>query len=292
MEKAGLPTDKAFALLKLSPTLHPRIEQTKALLRRGASIAKAGEKTQLFSALEASLLDAASNAGRLDAVYLRLSDYYQQRAAQSASIKAKLLLPGFLLMACFFIKPLPELVAGSITLPSYFLNALRPFALMVCAAGLVLAIRPHVSKTCPPWLDSFFRSAPIYGPMYIRANMRDFFETLALLLDAGVPILEAMPQALGVIQSPAIKKAFSSIGPAIKRGHTLSQAVGTNPYMQKSAARALIETGEASGTLSEMLFRWAAMETQTLGAFHKEVADWLPRLVYAAVAGWMALGFF
>ncbi|HSY28442.1 MAG TPA: hypothetical protein VK832_13115, partial [Burkholderiaceae bacterium] len=44
------------------------------------------------------------------------------------------------------------------------------------------------------------------------------------------------------------------------------------------------------GTLPEMLFRFAAMETASINDFNKQVAEWLPRIIYAAVAGWVAYG--
>ena len=42
--------------------------------------------------------------------------------------------------------------------------------------------------------------------------------------------------------------------------------------------------GEASGALPEMLFRFADLETASIDHFHEQVAQWLPRIIYAMVA--------
>jgi general secretion pathway protein F len=52
----------------------------------------------------------------------------------------------------------------------------------------------------------------------------------------------------------------------------------------------LIHTGEESGTLPEMLFRYAAIETAAINNFYREAAAWLPRIVYALIAMWIAYG--
>jgi hypothetical protein len=36
---------------------------------------------------------------------------------------------------------------------------------------------------------------PMFGPMQARRNIRDFFDSLGLLLEAGVPMLDALPIA-------------------------------------------------------------------------------------------------
>jgi type II secretory pathway component PulF len=64
------------------------------------------------------------------------------------------------------------------------------------------------------------------------------------------------------------------------------------PYLRGSPAIEFAQTGEESGTLPEMLMRYAAIETAAIGHFHEQVATWLPRFVYLLVALKVALGIF
>ena len=50
------------------------------------------------------------------------------------------------------------------------------------------------------------------------------------------------------------------------------------------------QTGEASGTLPEMLMRYTAGETEEINSFYEQMADWLPRLLYAVVACYIIYG--
>ena len=73
-------------------------------------------------------------------------------------------------------------------------------------------------------------------------------------------------------------------------GKTLADALSGISYLEKGQALALINTGEGSGTLPEMLFRFADAETQAITLFNEQVAEWAPRIVYALVAFWIARG--
>ena len=74
----------------------------------------------------------------------------------------------------------------------------------------------------------------------------------------------------------------------MKQGASFTEAlVGLN-YLGGGYAIDMANTGESSGTLPEMLWRHAAMETEAVLHFQQQVADWIPRIVYGAVMLWMA----
>ena len=106
LEKAGLPVDKAFALLRLDGSAHRRVEAARKLLRSG-NPAFAGEKSGLFTRLETTLVRAALLAGSPERTYRRLADYYTGRAIQTLAMKSRLVMPLFVLIAALFIQPLP-----------------------------------------------------------------------------------------------------------------------------------------------------------------------------------------
>jgi len=126
--------------------------------------------------------------------------------------------------------------------------------------------------------------------MYERRNVRDCFESLALLLEAGMPILEALPLAMDVIRSEAIKQRFSQIKPRIERGASFAQAVGELSFVGHAQAYAVILAGEASGALPEVLLGYSEGETTVINRFDDLVAEWTPRLVYTLAAMWMGYG--
>ena len=293
MEKAGLPAAQAFGLLKIPPKLQPRVKAVKRLLGRGVPLARAGLQSALFSDLEGSLVEAATQAGSPAPVYRRLAEYYMQRAAQARAMKSRLALPAFMLIVGLLTQQLPQLVAGNISLGSYAWHSIRPLlliALLYFALTRIYRVIEGEETELRIALDRVLMRLPVFGKMLVRRNLRDFFESLALLVEAGMPILDALPRATATIKLVPVRAQFEVIAPGIEAGATLATMLEHLPLMAGSAAPTLIGTGEASGTLPEMLFRFADMETTAIAHFNKQVADWLPRIVYAIVAAWAAYG--
>ena len=294
MEKAGLPADKSFAHLQLPAAFQPRVVATRKLITRGKDIATAGFTSGLFSEIEYQLLRAATDAGSPALTYQRLAQRYEQKARAASQIKSRLALPTLMLLAALLIQPLPALVAGSITGSAYLWGVIRPF---LALAGLFFVGRFSwkrlQNQTDKPTsiqisLTKLLASLPVIGTLLVQANVRDFYENLALLLEAGVPMLDALPKATKTVSLCTIRTDFAQLLPHVTRGAPLSQAVVNLHYKTKNPAHPYIQTGEASGTLPEMLLRFADGESETVAQRQAMLAEWLPRLVYGAVAAWMA----
>ncbi len=294
METAGLPFDNALGLLRLPLTDQSRVQMMRNLLKKGIEPAFAGEKSGLFTSLEASFLHAAFSAGSPAATFHRLGKYYTQRALQMMAIKSRLTLPTFVLITAFFVQPLPKLITGSLNAGGYLVQCFGPLAALAGMVYLAVAL-PHWFRSGPLtqtrlWIDAQLLRIPLFGVIHARSNVRDFFESLALMLEAGMPILDALPKALNTIHNRVIKQAFAQIKPKIEQGSTLMQAIPDLTWIQDNQVIEHIRTGEASGTLPEMLFRYTAIETNSIHHFHQQVADWAPRLLYGLVMCWVAYG--
>jgi general secretion pathway protein F len=113
---------------------------------------------------------------------------------------------------------------------------------------------------------------------------------LGLLLEAGMPILEALPLSVDAIRSPAIRQQFSRIGPRIEGGASFAQAIGELSFVGSEQAHAMIAAGEASGALPEVLSHYSAAETAAIEHFDDVVAEWAPRVAYALVVLWIGFG--
>jgi len=277
LERSGVAYDRAVAMIALPPVAASRLKSFQALAARGIDAAKAGEQSGLFTALESKLVRAALNAGSPAPTYQRLAEHHSRRARQSGAMKARLLLPACVLGIALVIQPLPALVSGAIGLAGYVWRVMAP--VMVIAA-IVVVLRPLRDRL------------PIYRPIFIRTNLRDFFESLALMLEAGVPMLEALPAAIETVSDSGIRREMNVVRQGVQKGKTFGDALDGVSYLQGSSALALAHTGEQSGTLPEMLMRHAAMETEAITHFHEQVAAWVPRIVYALVAIKIVVGIF
>jgi len=150
--------------------------------------------------------------------------------------------------------------------------------------------REHAPVGVASPLDGLLVRVPILGPALLRRNLRDFFDSLGLMLEAGMAMLDALPKACALISHAPLRKRFSSVQMAIQRGQGLAQALASVDFPGHGLALGLIRTGEASGTLPASLLNYARVETQKLDSLTEQLATWLPRLLYAGVMVWMAYG--
>lgn len=293
MEEAGLPTDKALGLLRV-PGAKARLTAMRTCLAKGMGIAEGGLKSGLFTPLDASLLHAASSAGKLAHAYGRLSEHYARQAAHVAAMSSRMMLPLAIVVIAILVQPLPSLIAGTLS-PGGFL--IKCFLELVAVGGAVYLftgwphrLEPGSSATRDIPLDPVLPRLPLFGSMYERRNVRDCFESLALLLEAGMPILEALPLSVDTIRNQALKQQFSQIKPRIEGGASFAQAIDELSFVGHAQAHAMIVAGEASGALPEVLFRYSESETREIDQFDDLVAEWTPRLAYTLVLLWFGYG--
>jgi general secretion pathway protein F len=289
MEQCGLPQDKAFSLTRLPGSGQARVDEAGKRIKRGQGVADAGLASGLFTPLEAALVGAAIHAGSPASTYQRLADRHAARADEISRMKIGFIKPAATLAIALLIQPLPSLVAGSIGLGAYLWSAAAPLLLLAAIAKAIAPTRAWLATSLPAReaVDARLLRLPLFGPMLARRQARDFFESLALLADAGVPLFEALPKAFGAIQNATLRRDFSRILPALQGGATLAEAVSKLESIKTDVWAAFIGTGEASGTLPQMLFRHSNAETASIELFHKQASQWLPRVAYAIVAGRM-----
>jgi len=287
LEAAGLPYDRALAMVKLPAPAVRRLKTMQALAARGIDPAKAGEESGLFTTLEARLVRAASDAGSPARIYQRFAEHYSQRAMQWYAMKSRMMMPAFVLVLALAVPPLPALVTGKIGLAAYAWQVVWP---LLAIAAIVAVVRWLGSHEGPSRGRSLYQLVPFYGPVFVRANLRDFFESLALMLDAGIPMLAALPAALQTVSDGDIRRQLVRVRQRVEKGETFAAAREDVSYLRKSPAVPFAHTGEASGKLPEMLMRHAAMETEAIGHFYEQLAIWLPRILYALVSIKIAVG--
>lgn len=289
LEEAGLPYDRAVATVSLPPAGARRLKAMQALAARGVDAAKAGDQSGLFTSLEARLVRAALNAGSPAPTYRRLAEYYAQRARQWVAIKSRLTLPAVVLLIALLLEPLPGLVGGRIGPGGYAWQVIWP---VLSIAAIVAALRLAGSRDGDARGKSLCQRVPLYGPVFVRTNLRDYFDSLALMLEAGVPMLEALPAALETVTDGDIRRELARVRQRVEQRETFAAALEKVPYLAGSRALAFAHTGEESGKLPEMLMRHAAMESEAIAHFYEQLAAWLPRVVYALVAIKIVIGIF
>lgn len=293
MEQAGLPPDKAFGLLRLPGGAAQRIDAARMLIARGTAIGDAGRRSGLFTDIESRCVHAATQAGSPFAIYRRLAARYAERVRLAAAFKARMLMPLLVLTIALVLRPLPALVTGTIGIAHYVAQAVFPLLVL---AGLVwfATSLPYLTGQMAPAvrqrLDATLLRLPLVGGPIERANLCNFVEHLAILLEAGVPMFDALPLAQATMGNTALRADHAHVLARIRRGATLAEALSEATYLGRDGLLDAVTAGEHGGRLPEALFRHAAIETAALSLAYEQFAAWLPRLLYALLLGWIAYG--
>ena len=112
--------------------------------------------------------------------------------------------------------------------------------------GLTVTSLAEASK--PFWKRSFV--------FWEHVGMRDlvvFFRQLSVLISANVPMVQGLRVLEGQVNGETLKKAVTELAADIDGGAKLSQAMSRYPLVFTDLDRSLIQTGETSGKLDEVL---------------------------------------
>lgn len=291
LERAGLPVADAVGMLRL-PREQDRVARVVRDLRRGQSLADAGASAGLFTPLETAVLRAAILAGSPAAAHERLGASAAARARRIAQMQARLLMPLAVLAIALFVQPLPALISGSIGVGAYLWQSVGTLLLLAgCFAALQQVVKRHRDRSDGPGriaIEQLLLRLPVIGDLLVRGQAQTFFENLALLLESGVSMFSALPVASATLNLRTLRAQFDQLLPLMQAGASLSNAARTLDCLGNPAVIGMIATGEGSGTLPELLKRYAQGEGKLVSERQEMLATWIPRIVYAVILAWMA----
>jgi type IV pilus assembly protein PilC len=285
--RAGLTVPNALALAGNrpdTPILAQILDRVHAQVQSGVLLSQAcAAHPEAFDSMYVAALKTSEKTGNLVEVLLRYQDYLKYRLAMRKRVMQALTYPIFLLatlvviLAVLFAFVLPRFVAmyadlgGELPLPTRILLGVVTHAYVVVPAAVVLIVLGALAwrrgMANPTWrrkVDAAWNRLPYIGNLlYVAATAR-IARSLATLLAAGTPLVEALRTASGSIAGQTHIDRLRLATQKVVEGDSLAAAVRATTLMSPTAAR-MIEVGEASGGLDGMLGEVAR--------FHEELLD-------------------
>lgn len=289
LERAGVAPAQAFAAAArdLQGRLADACEQAGRLAAAGHPPSEIGGRIGLFGPAEAALMKAAETSGETAAVYGLLAQRYRRSDLRLRRLRARLLPPLVLLALALFLRPLPELLLGSLSAAAYGLQSAG--VLVALALGAYVASRVMSSGGLGRVQAWVLTHAPLLGGPYLRAGRLRYLEGLTLCLKAGVPMLTGLALAEAGVAVPAMRRRFARIRERVDRGDSFQGAVVACRCMPSDLVQ-LLRAGELSGRLPETLERIVERECAQLEDLLDQAATWVSHLAYAALAFLIASG--
>jgi type II secretory pathway component PulF len=135
--------------------------------------------------------------------------------------------------------------------------------------------------------DRILNRIPIIGSVRRHWALARFCQVFHSALLAAMRISECLHMSGEGSQSGTLKHGSDKAASNVELGDTLADGLaktGSFPRMFVNA----IATAEASGGLDRELERWAQAETDLAVEAQKRAADWIPKVLYFVVLGYIA----
>ncbi len=117
-------------------------------------------------------------------------------------------------------------------------------------------------------VDSMLLGMPLFGKVVRNLQFAVYFRTFGILLQRGVPMVDALRIAVDTLTNVALRKDIEPLVGIVKTGKRLSAGF-SSPYFNKTSAPQLIrvaeETGQLDSTLLSLADRYEDEGRRTMG---------------------------
>ena len=279
---AGQPIESAYYAVSRQtpkPAAKRVLLAVRARVLEGHSLSDAlREFPRVFDSMYCASVHAGEQSGLLDVVMERLADHMearqdlQRRTGQALIYPILLTVVAFALVAALLTFVVPKIVQvfegfdQELPLVTTWLIAISEFfknwgVELIVGVVLLMAIYAQMIKLPRFRLlrDRFFLRLPYISYLVRLSNTSRFTRTMSILVSSGVTALDAMHISTEVINSEPIKAAVTRAASKVREGGHISTSLEQTGYFSPLVLQ-LIQNGEASGKLGEMLERSARAE--------------------------------
>lgn len=304
---AGLPIEEALLAISRQST-NRKINAVYMAVRdnvmAGQTLAQGlGEFPSTFSTMFRSTVAAGEQSGYLDAVLENLANYLEDRFNTRRDVEMALFYPLLLFVTAVVIVGLlmtyviPDIVevfedtGAELPAITVFLISLSEFLNQyfwvvvlgtILFGGLMYALfRQTVVNR---WWDRVKLKMPMVRWFVRGTNTARFASTLAILTKSGVPLVDGMRIANEVVSSFSIQTKLQQAEMSVSEGGSLHSALTRTDQFPPIFLH-MVQSGEASGTLDEMLSKSAEFQQQELQRTVATLVELVRPLILLFMAG-------
>lgn len=276
----------------------------RAKVLEGHSLAVGfGQFPAVFPEIFRSTIAAGEASGNLDQVLQRLADYMDRQHEMSKKLLQSLIYPLVLILVSVivvsvllaYVVPKVAMVfeSSQATLPVMtrlvmtFSDLVQNYGIWLVAIIIVVAVLFRL------WLNKrdnkikwqqFLLRLPLWGKISRTANAAAFARTLGILVSSRVAVLDAMRIGSKVMSILPMRDAVTNAANSVKEGQSPSKALAQTNYFPGIMIH-LMASGEASGTLSEMLISAADYQDMEVSAKISTLMSLLQPIIILCMGG-------
>ena len=307
---AGVPLSRALVILckeASNPTAAVKWKAIYDSVVDGVSLADSmATMPETFPRVYVAMVSAGETGGFLDLVLAQIADFQAREKDLKSKVTAALLYPAILMVLAigvlivlmtFFIPRFQTMFAGfggqlplltrMIVGVSHWIRAYGIFM----AVGLVVAgflVRNWITSERGRriWEGLIIR-VPVLGPLLSQFAMARFCRMLGTLLNAGVPLVQALNVARRSIGNQILVDAVSKSIERVKEGAQLGASLSDCRSLFPSSVLEMVSVGEESGKLDQELVRIAVVTEGDLDRNLKTAVAFLEPLMLFFIAAFI-----
>lgn len=309
---AGLPVDKALDTMMKASESSSRgvfLARVRDGIREGGSLSSAFSSCgNAVSRFEQAMIESAEKSSALELMLSRLADFLEERDEMKEKIQTALIYPvliltigvcaAILMLGVLIPKTVDAIGSESSQLPllTRFMIAFGAvlfrwgWVLAVSVAGAVYYTYKRV-RTDEAFADSFDRSMfrlPVFGKGYRILVCQRFAKTMAILLEGGVSVIDAVVLSGRATGSKWIAGVCAEQAEEVRHGVKLSEAIRRIPFLSDSIAE-WVAVGEAAGALERMTSKAGERYTRMWESYMARALGILEPLILIVVGGFVLL---
>lgn len=298
MMRAGLPIVPALRAIEDQTTNRP-LRQTITWLTHdvegGMALSQSfGQYPRVFPPIFVSVARVGEKSGKLEEVLERLASQLEKDDELINKIRGAMIYPTFVLVALiaviilimvFIIPQLEGLFEDVGAELPFITRALLGLSRLMqqyivwwlsIAAIIIIGVRlaARYSLKIRQSLEQARLKLPVFGKLYRQMIMARFSHTLATLLAAGLPLLEALKTTAVALNSPTFSQELEKMAYHIASGQPLSESLLASKQFPTMVGH-MLSIGEKSGKMDEVL--------ETVAGFYDRDVGHLTRNLSAAL---------
>jgi len=313
--RAGVPMTEALDNLRTDAQNNRFKEILGDVLDRvtsGRSVTESlGLHSDIFPSYFMALLGSAELTGHMDEAFDQLHSYIRRDLELVRAVRKALIYPVILLcvslvvvliIVVFAIPKFAEFFEGfdaELPLPTRMLMAIASFVgspagmitglvLLVAGVAVIFYVRTPKGRRN---LHALQLKTPLINTVVTYSSTERFTRVLAALLDAGVPLPEALPTSIDCANNLVYKERLAAVMDGVFEGRGFADPLASTELFPNAVIQ-MVRVGERTGELSDQLNNAAGFYEEELTYAVDKLTAWfepLMMLFIGVVVGFVAL---
>ena len=260
---------------------------------------------KVFEPLAVGLIEAGEAGGILEQVLDRVALLLEERAKIRGQIIGAMIYPMIVLLLAttvslgllIFIVPrfktmfdgmgaeLPALTSFLLDLSNAITTLEFAIGAPVAIAIIVIAFNRYYSTKQGRYvIDRIILQVPLFGDLILRSEMASMSDTLATLVNAGIPIVDGLQRCISASSNELTRRTLQQGIGLVQQGQELNYSLGRSVMFPKLVI-SMIKIGEETGQLSFMLEKLATFYKREVESTVTSLTKAMEPAVVFVVAG-------